>query len=87
MKFIVVIDARSPFGRAFAGVYEAAKVGTETHLALECDQMDASNVHYMYVHTCRTTAGGGNQSLHIPHSAVLFVVQFAEGQTPQIGFG
>lgn len=86
MKYLVLIDSRSMFGKAFSDVYESAKIGQETHLQLDCDQIDLSNVHYTYVHTCRTTAGNGNQSLHIPHSAVLFVVQYAEGQKPQIGF-
>ena len=86
MKFLVVIDALSPFGRAYQDLCPVAKVGTEDHVALPCTEIDLSNPVYMFVRTEPTTQGLVYQALHLPHGNVLFVVQYAEGEKPQLGF-
>jgi hypothetical protein len=86
MKFIVVIHAHSAVGQAYGHLYPKAKVGEESHVALACTEMDASNLVYMFVRTEPSPQGAVRQALHLPHGSVLFVVQYAEGEKPPLGF-
>lgn len=86
MKFIVVIHRDSHIGQAYAALFPSVKVGDQCHVGLACTEMDVNNPLYMFVRTAPTPQGAIRQGLHLPHGSVLFVVQYAENEKPQIGF-
>ena len=86
MKFMVVIDRHSPVGQTYSEWLPHVRSGETHHPVFLCTEMDASNPWYMFVRTESTKKYTGDQSIHLPHGSVLFVVQYAEGETPPIGF-
>ncbi len=86
MKFLVIVHAQSPLGQAYWDLYPKVRVGPEQHLGIVCTEMDASNPLYMFVRTEPNSQGALRQALHLPHGNVLLVLQYAENETPQIGF-
>lgn len=86
MKFIVVVEASSPFGLAYAELHHPVQVGQQRHVGVVCTEMDVSNPHYMFLRTEPNSLGAVRQAIHLPHGSVLFAIQYAEGEKPQIGF-
>ena len=76
MKYIVAIHAHSAVGYAYAESQLQIKVGAETHVGFDCSEIDTSNHTYLYVKTLPNERGGIQQQLQVPHSAVLYIVQY-----------
>lgn len=86
MKYIVVIRRDSPVGQAYHHLFPSIQIGDQSHVGLACTEMDASNPVYMFVRTAQTAQGSVDQSLHLPHGNVLFVVQYDQDQKAPVGF-
>ena len=86
MKYLVVIDANSLIGKAYAPKNLAVAVGPETHVGLHCIAIDLSNPQYIFVQTDPNQPPGIRQSLHLPHGIVVMIAQYEVGDPPAIGF-
>ena len=86
MRYIVAVHAHSAIGYACAQSQRRIQVGAETHVALECSEIDTANPAYLYVKTVANEHGGVEQQLQFPHSAVLFIVHADAGGERPAGF-
>jgi len=85
MKYIVAVHAHSAVGYACAPTQLRVRVGVETHVGLDCSEIDTSNPTYLYVKTLPNERGGQAQQLQFPHAAVLFIVHYAgDGPRPEV---
>ena len=85
MNYIVAVHAHSAIGYACAPTQLRVSVGAETHVGLDCSEIDTSNPVYLYAKTLPNQRGGVEQQLQFPHSAVLFIVHYdANGPRPAV---
>ena len=87
MKYLVVLHADSTAGKIYTHEKNDGFVddGRVKHPLIVCTELSMDNHHYMFVRRILNPTNS-HQSLHLPHSSVAMVVQFAEEQQLPAGF-
>ena len=88
MKYLVVLDARSPIGSVYgSGSNDGfVKDGELRHPVLDCTEIGTDSPYYLYVKRVFSKQPEGYQSLHIPHSSVIAIHHYADAGPKPIGF-
>ena len=89
MRYLVVLDCRSAVGAGyFAGSNDGlVKGGPDlSHPALDCSEIDTSNIHYLWVKREIAKGKKGTQTLFLPHGAIVNIVCYADEGPKPLGF-
>lgn len=86
MRYLIVLDAKSPVGRLYAKAKPPFKKTGEGHPVLECIDVDLSNHWYILANHSLAQAGGKRQSLFLPHGSVVQIVRYDETEELPMGF-
>jgi hypothetical protein len=82
MRFLVVLDAKTPIGETYlAGNNDGTASG---HPVLDCKSIDGSSYQYL-VCTRDSSRSGVKQTIHVPHHAVAYILEYAKGDERPFG--
>jgi hypothetical protein len=82
MRYLVIVDARSPIGAIFAGSTRLTKL--EENPVLDCTEIGLDNPHYLRV---VRSLESGHATFLIPHRYVLAVRELlGESESRTVGF-
>ncbi len=85
MMYLVVLDERSAIGGIYASGNNDGFVtdGQLQHPVLNCTEIWTDTPYYLFAKHDMKNQGKNHQDLHIPHTSVVAIYQFAdEGSRP-----
>lgn len=87
MRYMVVLDVRSPLGRIYADGNHDALVaeGELKHPILDCVEVEPDRPNYLFV-VREKRDNKARQTQYIPHAYVLSIHRYAEKDPPPFGF-
>jgi hypothetical protein len=85
MRYIVVLDKRSPIGVIHTShSAEPKEEGGNPYVV--CDELDLSHHFYAFAKISLAHVGGQYQTAFIPHTSVVKIIRFEESEGPPMGF-
>lgn len=87
MKYLVTLDRNSVVGATYANGNNDGYCtdGDINHPVLDCLEVDLTG-YFAYLKRDLSRQGKAFQGVHIPHSAIAFVLSYAVGEPRPIGF-
>ncbi len=88
MRYLVVLDERSAIGSIYAaGNNDGFVTDSELeHPVLDCMEISLVSPYYLFAKRDLSDQGGNFQSLHIPHSSIVAIYQYADEGSRPFGF-
>ena len=88
MRYILVLDRRSPIGLIYdSGSNDGyIREGDQLHPFLDCTEVVTDAPNYVLVTRDMTKQGKSHQSIYVPHSSVLFIQCYADEGARPLGF-
>lgn len=88
MRYLLVLDQRSPSGSLYAAGNNDGFVQDREHRhpVLDCVELLHDSPYYVYAKREFAIRPGTYQSLYIPHNAVVLIMRYAQGDPTPFGF-
>jgi hypothetical protein len=88
MRYLVILDQRSPVGRAHSGANNDGVLpdGDLRHPILDCVEVTPDSAYYLFVRRDMTRFARAAQPIHIPHSAIAAIYPYGVDEDPPFGF-
>jgi hypothetical protein len=89
MRYLVVLDASSAIGAAYAsGRHDGMVKGgaRESNPAIDCYEISLESPVYLLVHRGKSATSEDRQTVLIPHGSVVAIFRYNEGEPRPIGF-
>jgi hypothetical protein len=88
MRFLVVLDARSPIGSIYANGSNDGFIndGDLRHPVLDCTEIATDSPYYLVIKRELSSHDKTCQSAHIPHSSIVAIHHYADEGSKPYGF-
>ena len=88
MRYIVILDAKSPVGAIYANGNNDGLTsdGNISHPVLDCTEIETNNPYYIFAKRSPNEAIPSHQILYLPHGSVVMIVAYDKAEDRPVGF-